>query len=84
MRATVIGGGVSGAATALALRQAGVELVDLVRYLLGIAILFAIGALLGFRVHGTVGTSLAAPTDTLPGWLRTWAEINPVTHAMDA
>jgi oleandomycin transport system permease protein len=31
-----------------------------------------------------LGTSLAAPIDTLPGWLRTWANINPVTHAMDA
>lgn len=31
-----------------------------------------------------LGTSLAAPTDTLPGWLRAWAELNPVTHVMDA
>lgn len=31
-----------------------------------------------------LGTSLAAPTTTLPGWLRTWAEVNPVTQAMDA
>jgi oleandomycin transport system permease protein len=31
-----------------------------------------------------LGTSLAAPTDTLPGWLRAWAEVNPVTHVMDA
>jgi len=31
-----------------------------------------------------LGTSLAAPTETLPGWLRSWAEINPVTHVMDA
>jgi len=31
-----------------------------------------------------LGTSLAAPTATLPGWLRAWAEINPVTQAMDA
>jgi oleandomycin transport system permease protein len=31
-----------------------------------------------------LGTSLAAPTETLPGWLRAWAEVNPVTHAMDA
>jgi oleandomycin transport system permease protein len=30
------------------------------------------------------GTSLAAPTDTLPGWLQAWANINPVTHVMDA
>lgn len=109
----------------------GSVLADIVRYLLAVAILFAIGTLLGFRVHGSLGaalaatgvailfgfclswvtvaigvlvrdanavlafgfitflplqfgTSLAAPTDTLPGWLRAWAEINPVTHAMDA
>lgn len=31
-----------------------------------------------------LGTSLAAPTDTLPGWLRAWANVNPVTHVMDA
>ena len=30
------------------------------------------------------GTNLAAPIDTLPGWLQSWANINPVTHAMDA
>ena len=109
----------------------GSVLADIVRYLLAVAILFAIGALLGFRVHGSVaatiaaaglavlfgfclswvtvfigvmvkdanavlafsfiaflplqlGTSLAAPTSTLPGWLRAWAEINPVTHVMNA
>ena len=31
-----------------------------------------------------LGSSLAAPIDTLPGWLQAWANINPVTHAMDA
>jgi len=31
-----------------------------------------------------LGTSLAAPTRTLPGWLGAWADVNPVTHAMDA
>ncbi|WP_017589615.1 ABC transporter permease [Nocardiopsis ganjiahuensis] len=31
-----------------------------------------------------LGTSMAAPVDTLPGWLRAWAGINPVTHTMDA
>ena len=108
----------------------GSVLADVVRYLLAVALLFAIGTLLGFRVHGSppaalgavglailfgfclswvtvllgvlvkdantvlafsfiaflplqLGTSLAAPTDTLPGWLRTWAEINPVTDAMN-
>lgn len=109
----------------------GTVLADLVRYVLAVALLFAIGALLGFRVQAgpaaalaaaglaigfgfclswiTVligvlvrdasavlafsficflplqfGTSLAAPTGTLPGWLRAWAEANPVTHVMDA
>ncbi|RAY16428.1 ABC transporter permease [Actinomadura craniellae] len=31
-----------------------------------------------------LGTSFAAPVDTLPGWLRAWAGVNPVTHVMDA
>ena len=31
-----------------------------------------------------LGTSLAAPTETLPGWLRSWADVNPVTAVMDA
>lgn len=109
----------------------GSVLADIVRYLLAVAILFAIGTLLGFRVHGgfaaalgaaglailfgfclswvtvfvgilvkdanavlafsfltflplQLGTSLAAPTETLPGWLQMWAEVNPVTHVMDA
>ncbi|MGW0710705.1 ABC transporter permease [Streptomyces sp. NPDC002643] len=31
-----------------------------------------------------LGSSLASPTDTLPGWLGAWADINPVTHVMDA
>jgi oleandomycin transport system permease protein len=30
-----------------------------------------------------LGSSLAAPIDTLPGWLRAWAGVNPVTHVMD-
>ncbi|MCT2586448.1 ABC transporter permease [Actinophytocola gossypii] len=109
----------------------GSVLADLVRYLIAVAVLFALGALLGFRAAGgfgaalaaaglaiafgfclswvtvfvgvlvrsaevvlaigfisflplQLGTSLAAPVETLPGWLRTWAEINPVSHAMDA
>jgi oleandomycin transport system permease protein len=109
----------------------GSVLADIVRYLLAVAILFTIGTLLGFRVHGSLagalaaaglamlfgfclswvtvfigvlvkdanavlafsfitflplqlGTSLAAPTSTLPGWLRAWAGINPVTQVMDA
>lgn len=109
----------------------GSILADVVRYLIAVGLLFGIGALLGFRVHGgaasalaaiglailfgfslswvtllvgvmvkdtnavmafsfitflplQLGTSLAAPTSTLPGWLRAWADINPVTHVMDA
>ncbi len=31
-----------------------------------------------------LGTSLAAPVETLPPWLRAWAGVNPVTHVMDA
>ncbi|HZD73700.1 MAG TPA: ABC transporter permease [Actinomycetota bacterium] len=30
------------------------------------------------------GTSLVAPTATMPGWLQAWVKVNPVTHAMDA
>ncbi|WP_052852650.1 ABC transporter permease [Streptomyces avicenniae] len=104
---------------------------DVLRYLIAVVILSALGTLLGFRAEGGVpaalgaaglailfgfcvswvtvligvlarnaeavtafsfltflplqlGTSLAAPTDTLPGWLRAWADVNPVTHVMDA
>ncbi|RKT55084.1 ABC transporter permease [Saccharothrix australiensis] len=32
----------------------------------------------------TFGTSMIAPADTLPSWLRAWVEVNPVTHVMDA
>ncbi len=32
----------------------------------------------------TFGTSMIAPAETLPSWLRTWVEVNPVTHVMDA
>ncbi|WP_341855227.1 ABC transporter permease [Brachybacterium sp. GPGPB12] len=31
-----------------------------------------------------LGSSLAAPIDTLPEWLQAWANVNPVTHAMDS
>jgi oleandomycin transport system permease protein len=109
----------------------GSVLADIVRYLLAVAVLFAIGTILGFRIHGSLaaalaaaglailfgfclswvtvfigvlvkdanavlafsfitflplqlGTSLAAPSHTLPGWLRAWADLNPVTHVMDA
>ena len=109
----------------------GSVLADLVRYVITVLILFAIGFLMGFRVETDagsaiaacalaigfgfalswvmvflgvlvrdenavmaftfiailpllLGTSMAAPVETLPGWLRNWAGINPVTHVMDA
>jgi oleandomycin transport system permease protein len=31
-----------------------------------------------------LGTSLAAPATSLPGWLRSWVTVNPVTAVMDA
>jgi oleandomycin transport system permease protein len=30
------------------------------------------------------GTSMVVPTRTLPGWLRAWVHVNPVSHAVDA
>ncbi|MCP9968591.1 ABC transporter permease [Actinomadura madurae] len=30
------------------------------------------------------GTTMVVPADTLPGWLRAWVEVNPVSHAVDA
>lgn len=30
------------------------------------------------------GTNMVAPTETLPGWLRAWVDLNPVTHAVEA
>ncbi|MET1075338.1 MAG: ABC transporter permease [Umezawaea sp.] len=32
----------------------------------------------------TFGTSMIAPKDTLPGWLQSWVEVNPVAHMMEA
>jgi oleandomycin transport system permease protein len=31
----------------------------------------------------TFGTSMITPADTLPGWLHTWVDVNPITHVMD-
>jgi oleandomycin transport system permease protein len=109
----------------------GSVMADVVRYLIAAGILFAVGALLGFRVQGSLGaalgavglailfgfclswvtvfigvlvrsadavlavsfiaflplqlgSSLAAPTETQPGWLRAWADVNPVTHVMNS
>jgi oleandomycin transport system permease protein len=41
-----------------------------------------VGFLLPFPL--VFGTSMAAPAATMPGWLRTWADVNPVSHAIDA
>jgi oleandomycin transport system permease protein len=30
------------------------------------------------------GTDMVAPTETLPGWLQAWVNVNPVTQAMEA
>ncbi|PSL05870.1 oleandomycin transport system permease protein [Haloactinopolyspora alba] len=30
------------------------------------------------------GTNMVAPTETLPGWLQAWVDVNPVTHAVEA
>jgi oleandomycin transport system permease protein len=30
------------------------------------------------------GTSMVVPARTLPGWLRVWVHVNPVSHAVDA
>lgn len=30
------------------------------------------------------GTGMAAPTETMPGWLQAWTDVNPVSHAIDA
>ena len=109
----------------------GSVLADVLRYLAAVAILFALGAALGFRVHSSalaalgavglailfgfclswltvflgvvlrsadgvlavsfvafvplqLGSSMAAPTDTMPGWLQAWADVNPVSHVMNA
>lgn len=42
----------------------------------------SIGFLLPFPL--VFGTSMAAPVETMPGWLQTWTDVNPVSHAIDA
>lgn len=32
----------------------------------------------------TFGTNMVAPTETLPGWLQAWVNVNPVNHAINA
>src|SRR6266508_4222572 len=109
----------------------GSVLGDMIRYIVALAVVFAVGYLLGFRIHTdplaalaagalaiafsfslswvnvlvgvliretvivqsvaflgifplAFGTSMVAPTKTLPGWLQAWVNVNPVTHAVEA
>lgn len=41
-----------------------------------------VGFLLPFPL--VFGTSMAAPVETMPGWLQAWVDVNPVSHAIDA
>lgn len=109
----------------------GLVLGDTIRYVVAVAVLFALGFALGFRVEtglgpalaaaalaigfgfalswltvlaavllrdetlvSTIGfllpfplvfgTGMAAPVETMPGWLQAWIDVNPVSHAVDA
>jgi len=41
-----------------------------------------VGFLLSFPL--TFGTNMITPTETMPGWLQAWVEVNPVTSLMEA
>lgn len=41
-----------------------------------------VGFLLPFPL--VFGTNMVAPIETMPGWLRAWSDINPVSHAIEA
>jgi oleandomycin transport system permease protein len=41
------------------------------------------GVLIGVIMPLSFGSNVFVPSDTLPGWLRTWVEINPVTLLTD-
>ncbi|GAB6940221.1 ABC transporter permease [Isoptericola variabilis] len=41
-----------------------------------------VGFLLPFPL--VFGTGMAAPVETMPGWLQAWAEVNPVSRAVEA
>ncbi|WP_205855709.1 ABC transporter permease [Phytoactinopolyspora endophytica] len=109
----------------------GSVLGDMIRYVIAVVSVFAVGYLMGFRVETdlasalaatllcialgfslswlsvfigvtvkdenvvttiaflgifplTFGTDMVAPEETLPGWLQAWADVNPVSHAIDA
>ncbi|RCW40158.1 oleandomycin transport system permease protein [Halopolyspora algeriensis] len=108
----------------------GAVLGDVVRYLVSIAVLLAVAALMGFRIQTgpvptalaivlvvafalcmcwisvllgmlvasqqalpgvamafmfplTMGSNVFAPTETMPGWLQAWVNVNPVSHLAD-
>ncbi|PPK63541.1 ABC transporter permease [Actinokineospora auranticolor] len=42
------------------------------------------GTLVAFMFPLTFGSNAFVPADTLPGWLKAWVDINPVTHLTDA
>lgn len=42
------------------------------------------GTLVAFIMPLTFGSDIFVPADTMPGWLRAWVEINPVTHLAGA
>lgn len=82
-----IGGGVAAALAAAGLAVLFGFCLSWVTVLFGVLVKDT-GAVLAFSfitfLPLQLGTSLATPTGTLPGWLSAWAEINPVTHVMDA
>src|SRR5699024_4705816 len=62
---------------------------DLIRYVVAAAVVFGFGYLMGFRVETDLVSALGAaalglPTETMPGWLQAWADVNPVSYAMQA
>ncbi|WP_156755087.1 ABC transporter permease [Actinokineospora pegani] len=42
------------------------------------------GTLTAFILPLTFGSNVFVPADTLPGWLRVWVDVNPVTHLTTA
>ncbi|MFV2178134.1 ABC transporter permease [Actinomadura sp. LOL_016] len=81
------GGGIAAALAAAGLAVLFGFCLSWVTVLFGVLVKDA-GAVLAFSfitfLPLQLGTSLATPTGTLPGWLSAWAGINPVTHVMDA
>ncbi|GAA4419719.1 ABC transporter permease [Actinokineospora soli] len=42
------------------------------------------GTLVAFLMPLTFGSNVFVPAETLPGWLRVWVDVNPVSHLADA